>query len=566
MDTISVVRNLAFDERLAGHALLEAGRLEAIRLLEALAWKSRLSEDFPLTVCLLGGTGTGKSTLFNSLAGKPISDVGTRRPCTLDPVVLVHEDSTAQIADCPYFRTQGESTAVIVSHHEADTAHLVLIDTPDFDSVEASNRLICENVFIISDVLVFVTSQEKYADLAGREMLEKARQWRKTTFFVMNKTRSDVAYDDFAATVHERGHSVHPIKVERMEGAAAYIPGLRDRPEFVELLSVGKRKAERERIRTRNTDVLNSRTIARIEDLENPMEEHAERINAVNMEIQRILAFLSGEMEGRLDMILTKQSEEHVRERLQGLLRKYDILFVPRMIVRNALQKVFQSVSEILWTGLGNLSAQTDEKSIRMEDLHQTRSAARLEPLETAVAKLNLQIAELLATDSNLDDLREIARQSVPRWDKETIRLLYEEAFPGVEHLLEGEFERFRHGLSRMDEIKLYGSYTAWALFLVTAEIILGGGFTLLDALLNTVIVPFIPKWMLNLKVVDMLREIGERIDQEHRKALKSILKRQAELYTAEFAGLLPPHEALDELRRVRSHLVDQQILVSHDA
>jgi hypothetical protein len=47
-----------------------------------------------------------------------------------------------------------------------------------------------------------------------------------------------------------------------------------------------------------------------------------------------------------------------------------------------------------------------------------------------------------------------------------------------------------------------------WALVLITAEIVLGGGFTLLDALLGSVVVPFIPKWLLSLKVIDLLREI----------------------------------------------------------
>ena len=54
----------------------------------------------------------------------------------------------------------------------------------------------------------------------------------------------------------------------------------------------------------------------------------------------------------------------------------------------------------------------------------------------------------------------------MPRWSPEEIRSHYDAAFPGMEHLLEAEFNRFRDGLSRTDELKLYGSYTLWALFL----------------------------------------------------------------------------------------------------
>jgi hypothetical protein len=131
----------------------------------------------------------------------------------------------------------------------------------------------------------------------------------------------------------------------------------------------------------------------------------------------------------------------------------------------------------------------------------------------------------------------------------------YDLAFPGVEHLLEEEFTHFRKGLSFQDELKLYGSYTLWALLLITAEIVVGGGFTLLDALLNTVIVPFIPKWLLNLKVLDVLREIGRRVDEKHRRALNAIVEKQAELYVTAFRSLLPSEETMENLLTVRQSL-----------
>jgi hypothetical protein len=225
------------------------------------------------------------------------------------------------------------------------------------------------------------------------------------------------------------------------------------------------------------------------------------------------------------------------------------------MMVRNTLRKLIHSVADM--AGMGDHSQDGEDRGhqIRAEDLQKARSAARLEPLDTAVAKLNLQIAEILSSDTALEDLRQAARDDTVRWDPAKIHSLYEEAFPGVEHLLETEFNRFREGLSRADEMKLYGSYTVWALFLITAEIIVGGGFTLFDAVLNTVIVPFIPKWLLNVKVVDLLREIGERVDKEHRNTLHQILENQAELYTSSFTKMVPDHEQRDHLRRLRLRL-----------
>ncbi|MEJ2726060.1 MAG: hypothetical protein P8175_15750, partial [Deltaproteobacteria bacterium] len=45
-----------------------------------------------LWVILLGGTGTGKSSLFNAFVGKALSRTGVERPITAGPVVYAHRD------------------------------------------------------------------------------------------------------------------------------------------------------------------------------------------------------------------------------------------------------------------------------------------------------------------------------------------------------------------------------------------------------------------------------------------------------------------------------------------
>jgi len=57
---------------------------------------------------------------------------------------------------------------------------------------------------------------------------------------------------------------------------------------------------------------------------------------------------------------------------------------------------------------------------------------------------------------------------------------------------------------------------------------------------------------------VDVLREMGRRVDNEHRKALRGILGRQAGLYIAEFSALIPDEEAVERLRGLRHSLQKQ--------
>ena len=147
----------------------------------------------------------------------------------------------------------------------------------------------------------------------------------------------------------------------------------------------------------------------------------------------------------------------------------------------------------------------------------------------------------MLSSDPGLSDICRVALAEVPRWHDNEIHELYHDAFPGVEKLLEAEFKRFKDGLPVSDQVKLYGWSGLWAAFVIAMEIVVGGGFTLLDALLNTAILPSIPTLVLKAKLACFLRDIGERVDREQRRTLEKILKKQAEMYTDKFAGLLPP-------------------------
>ncbi len=555
--------DVSFDSRLGSRLTLEACRLEAERLLQAWQWKSSLEPRFPLLVALMGGTGTGKSTLFNSLAGSSISEVGHRRPLTRNAVILAHEEAAPSLRKCPVVRIGMESQArgdayeaSIVTHRRAELAHMVPIDTPDIDSVEISNRVNAENFFIISDAILLVTSQEKYGDLAGHEMTQRASRWEKRTFFVMNKVQSEIAYDDFCKMVKQMGFTDDPVRIDRFDPPPDFITGVRKWPELSALFARDDSGDEADEIRRNELSLLRRASVESIATLEARLASESQRIASVNSAIARTVGEVADGMQRRVDALVTPDLEKRIRDRLQQLTVKYDILFVPRQKLRELVRSSIGTVLQ--WLGFASTEWLGGDKvdNDRASDLAAVRSAANLQPLESAVAGLDRRLAEMLSSDRDLDDLLSVARTDVPAWDERIIQQLYNETFPGVEQLLEAEFNHFRDGLPVTDRLKLYGWSTVWAACLVTAEIVVGGGFSLLDAVLNTAILPCIPSLVLKARVAGLLREIGERVDDEHRRTLNTVLEKRGQAYIQVFGELLPRDDVQENLRSLRMELL----------
>jgi energy-coupling factor transporter ATP-binding protein EcfA2 len=140
-----------------------------------------LDVDRPLLVIMLmGGTGVGKSTLLNALAGNAIASASVARPTTREPVVYYHESIKPERLD-PALR--GCRLAV---HDREELREKILVDTPDLDSNDLANREILFRLLPVADVVLYVGSQEKYHDKLGWDLFRQQRR-RKAFAFVLNK-------------------------------------------------------------------------------------------------------------------------------------------------------------------------------------------------------------------------------------------------------------------------------------------------------------------------------------------------------------------------------------------
>jgi GTPase Era involved in 16S rRNA processing len=145
-----------------------------------------------LTMGLIGGTGVGKSTLMNALAGKEIAAAGDRRPYTDRVLIYKHETMKPQAMKIRHGVDRHE-----ITHTSDEIQGIILCDLPDFDSILSVHRKQVIDFLEHLDVLVWVTSVEKYADRLFYEFLETVPKAKQNFCFVLNK--ADQCFDSQTA-------------------------------------------------------------------------------------------------------------------------------------------------------------------------------------------------------------------------------------------------------------------------------------------------------------------------------------------------------------------------------
>ncbi|MEV1019271.1 YfjP family GTPase [Streptomyces sp. NPDC050264] len=165
--------------RLDGATLAEAGRV-----LDEAAARRRLSARHTV-VAVAGATGSGKSTLFNALAGVPLSETGLRRPTTSAPIACSWTDGAAGLLDRLGIPGRSRRRPLQGQHGDATLDGLVLVDLPDHDSAAPAHRQQVDRVLALVDAVIWVVDPEKYADAMLHERYLRPMAGHAEVMFVV---------------------------------------------------------------------------------------------------------------------------------------------------------------------------------------------------------------------------------------------------------------------------------------------------------------------------------------------------------------------------------------------
>lgn len=173
----------AFDRVLAAtDGLVDPARLDPIAETVAQVRRRAGYLGETLVAAVAGGTGSGKSSLINALAGEVVTESGGMRPTTGTPLAWIPanpEPGLVRLMD-----DLGVTERVGQDQHP----WLALLDLPDTDSVVVDHRHTVEALLPRVDLVLWVVDPEKYQDrLLHDRYLRPLAAYENQFLFVLNQ-------------------------------------------------------------------------------------------------------------------------------------------------------------------------------------------------------------------------------------------------------------------------------------------------------------------------------------------------------------------------------------------
>jgi len=513
-----------------------------------------------------GGTGTGKSTLFNALCRSSISRVGMERPTTGFPVAYVHRNNPLEgefpFPDFPVAHRQdsdddeagdaGSGKGLIVVEHDRDALdHLVLVDNPDLDSLEQANRRMADDMYRLSDVIIFVTSQEKYADEIPSRTLGRSGSEGRPCFVLFNKADPANTVEETVDFFRERGIAIDRERLWFIPHIAAPSPDMLAGEEafrgfaatLFETLRKDAATAFRAGQRTERRRRLNDSIdffLALAGHEQSAAERWLDQLTLLCEEQGRTLF-------EKFETHFKQDGQHHIQREIRNIYDRYDILSRPRHYVKQLL------LAPLRLLGLPTGGRDPGGRKA----LRQIGSQVDITPVLSTVSEMNrLALETLVPEEGDSSFARALKRDEIALSDEE-VRDRIGRLREGLIAWLEGKFGELARGIPRHKEVGIYSTAVMWGGLILSFEIVLGGGITFLEMALDSFLAPLVTKGSVNLFAFHEIRKIARELDRRHREGILDILEEQRQRYAACLEPFFMSDDALKGLKDLRADTGD---------
>lgn len=508
----------------------------------------------------MGGTGTGKSSFFNAVVGYPISSTGVERPKTNGPIVyttpanLLDNQFPFQTTKIERLRQEealGTSLAgspnklTVVEHARDEFSHMIIVDTPDVDSLTVENRRMVEELYLFADVVVFVLSQEKYADEVPFKFLLKVQIEQMPLFVVLNKVETGLDLDDVLELLGTKGFRcdenrfvMFPFFTGNAHQSISHHPSfVRFRETLLEnvakvnipdLLQKSRERAHK------NLKTLSGRLLEVIEAEKRAAAQWVEQLELIyQMSCRNLLE--------QLEERFGRESRPHLQEEIRRHFNKYDLLGKPRRILSEVLQMPLRVLGIVRDT----------PRRFSRETLYQLLQKTDYPAIQAELTRFNRAVLENLCPAYEFSELRRCMLDPDLSLSDENVRTEIGQGLNELIIWLEETFNRLAGGISKGKELGIYSTSILWGCLILALEVMVGGGISLFQAVVDTAVAPFVTRGAVELFAYRELQKLTGELGSRYQQAILRALHKQKTKYFECIESFRVSEDLIKELKNI---------------
>jgi hypothetical protein len=238
-------------------------------------------------------------------------------------------------------------------------------------------------------------------------------------------------------------------------------------------------------------------------------------------------------------------SREYLQKEIRQHFSKYDLLRTPRRILSQVILTPFRL--------LGLVEDKPQES--HQEDLLRLRQRIDLVPVKGAIESFNRAVLEKLSPQDQSSALYGELRSPTAILSDEEIKEKVWEEQDRLASWLEETFEELARGIPKSKEWGIYSTSILWGGLILALEAAIGGGITVLEAVLDSAVAPFVTRGAVELFAYHELQKIAHELGKRYQDGLISALRMQRDRYGQRLESLLVSEGTLDKLKALMRDL-----------